>query len=717
MFKKLPGLKVFFILCLLFYLLCQVAVAHEGVTDKTNPGDQMEKEIVLEKKEVDAQGGLLSIINNAQGFVSQLKKRVAHLKSGGVAVIDENNIAARYLGQSRDTFLNLFPTLFKLVGIRNIALIVIIDLINIGVFIVSSLTLFYLILNVNNASIVLFFVSLLGIVLYRILLLISRSILSPKNDELRFPPLKNATAKYLHRYIALIAGSIIFLSLTCELIRISGASEILYLKLFSMGISLVAIQLVFMVLQKRDEFTTFLSSQFPGSGLLSRLVPYWSYFAVLSVCMLWMGGIVDRVIFGSTGGKGTLSLLVVAVFFLSVWILDLLFNFFFDLLKKYGTPPEKPTLDQESKEDDNKVKLPRNPLGDLKDKTTMEKVLKTALKLVFSILFFTFVLKLWGIDIQFGYTVAMAMFKILIVICIFYVIWEIISSVIERRIILEMPEEEEKDEGGAGGSRIGTLLLLLKKFIFFSMIIMGILVILSSLGINITPLIAGAGVVGLAISFGSQSLVKDIIAGLFFMMDDAFRVGDYITIGSQKGTVEKITLRSLVLRHPRGKLDTIGFGNINSVSNLSRDYTITKLEFRVRYDTDIDKLRKIVKKRVYQPIMQNEELAPKLLSPIKSQGVKHMDDSAMIARIKYKTLPGDQFAIRKEIYQLMQQAFKEEGIEFAHKNVTVYIPDSNEGSRAENIKKNPELVKKAAGAAALSIEQDEQEALKKKMEK
>jgi small-conductance mechanosensitive channel len=100
-----------------------------------------------------------------------------------------------------------------------------------------------------------------------------------------------------------------------------------------------------------------------------------------------------------------------------------------------------------------------------------------------------------------------------------------------------------------------------------------------------------------------------------------------------------------------------------------------KLDFRVRYDADVEKIRKIIKKKVYQPIMADDpELGPKLLEPIKSQGVREMDDSAMIMRVKYKTKPGDQFAIRKEVYRLMQEAFKEEGIEFAHRNVTVYMP-------------------------------------------
>jgi small-conductance mechanosensitive channel len=201
---------------------------------------------------------------------------------------------------------------------------------------------------------------------------------------------------------------------------------------------------------------------------------------------------------------------------------------------------------------------------------------------------------------------------------------------------------------------------------------------------------------------GSQTLVKDIIAGIFFLMDDAFRVGDYVDLGSTKGTIEKISIRSLTLRHPRGMVNTVSFGDIGTVTNFSRDYIITKLDFRVRYGTDVDKVRKIIKKKVYKKIMENEELGPKLMEPIKSQGVRELDDSAMIMRVKYKTAPGEQFGIRREVYRLIKDEFKKAGIEFAHRNVTVYMPPETTGEASDDAR---EKLRQAAGAAALAAEQ------------
>jgi len=290
-----------------------------------------------------------------------------------------------------------------------------------------------------------------------------------------------------------------------------------------------------------------------------------------------------------------------------------------------------------------------------------------------------------------------------------------------------MPEtDEDMEEGGAGGSRVATLLLLLRKFLLAVLIVMATMIMLSSIGVNIGPLIAGAGVIGLAIGFGAQTLVKDIIAGLFFLLDDAFRVGDYIQTAGTKGMVDHISLRSLRLRHPRGMVNTIPFGDIGIVTNMSRDYIITKLDFRVRYDTDIEKVRKIIKKKVYEPIMQNEELGSKLLDKIKSQGVRQMDDSAMIMRVKYKTAPGQQFVIRKEVYRLMQEAFAEEGIEFAHRNVTVYIPpDTDETESSEEPDDgamktgtaDKKLIEKAGAAGVIATAQADEDAKKQKNNK
>jgi small-conductance mechanosensitive channel len=345
----------------------------------------------------------------------------------------------------------------------------------------------------------------------------------------------------------------------------------------------------------------------------------------------------------------------------------------------------------------------------------MQHVIRVGLRGALAAWMLIWLFSMWGINLPIGEKVAEAAFNILVVVIIGYVAWEVTSAAIQKRLKQEMPDDdEEREEGGAGGSRIGTLLLILRKFLLVVIIIMVTLITLSSIGVDIAPLIAGAGVIGLAIGFGAQTLVKDIISGVFFLVDDAIRVGDYVNVGSQKGTVEHISLRSLRLRHPRGMVYTIPFSDINSVTNFSRDYIITKLDFRVPFETDVEKVRKLVKKKVYKKILANEKLAPKLMGKLKSQGVRELDDSAMIVRVKYKTPPGEQFAIRKEVYRLMQEAFQEAGLKFAARNVTVALPPEVQQSLASaNSETKESVIKSAAAAAGAAIQTQEEQAAAK----
>lgn len=121
---------------------------------------------------------------------------------------------------------------------------------------------------------------------------------------------------------------------------------------------------------------------------------------------------------------------------------------------------------------------------------------------------------------------------------------------------------------------MATLLPLLRVALMVTLLAMVIMSVLTSLGVNVAPLIAGAGVVGVAIGFGAQSLVKDVFSGIFFLIDDAFRVGEYVEIDNLRGTVERISIRSLQIRHHRGAVHTLPFGELKSLTNHSRDWVI-----------------------------------------------------------------------------------------------------------------------------------------------
>jgi moderate conductance mechanosensitive channel len=262
--------------------------------------------------------------------------------------------------------------------------------------------------------------------------------------------------------------------------------------------------------------------------------------------------------------------------------------------------------------------------------------------------------------------------------------WHLVRSWIDRRLYgasAGSPVGPHDGEGGGQASllspeearrraRLLTLLPIIRNVGFVVLAVMAVLMALSALGVQIGPLLAGAGVVGVAVGFGAQTVVKDIISGMFYLLDDAFRVGEYIMSGSYKGTVESFSLRSVKLRHHRGPLTTVPFGELGAVQNLSRDWVIDKINVGVTYDTDLDKVKRIVK-QVSKEIMADPELAPNIIEPLKSQGVYQMGDFAIQIRMKVMTKPGEQFIVRRAIYAKIKKAFEANGIKFAVPTVTV----------------------------------------------
>jgi small-conductance mechanosensitive channel len=246
--------------------------------------------------------------------------------------------------------------------------------------------------------------------------------------------------------------------------------------------------------------------------------------------------------------------------------------------------------------------------------------------------------------------------------------------------------------------RIRTLLPIFRNVLFIVLATMAVLMALATLGIEVGPLIAGAGVVGVAIGFGAQTLVKDVISGMFYLLDDAFRIGEYIVSGSYKGTVESFSLRSVKLRHHRGPLYTVPFGELGAIENMSRDWVIDKLAINVTYDTDLDKAKKIIK-QIGKELLADPELGPGFIEPLKMQGVDSFGDFAIQIRLKMMTYPGKQFTIRRKAYAMIKRAFVENGIEIAVPTVRVTGSEQHEVAEAVAAKAaNDALTAKAAQA-------------------
>ncbi|MBY0323718.1 MAG: mechanosensitive ion channel family protein [Reyranella sp.] len=257
-----------------------------------------------------------------------------------------------------------------------------------------------------------------------------------------------------------------------------------------------------------------------------------------------------------------------------------------------------------------------------------------------------------------------------------YVVWELFKFQTDPYMAHKNKSAADAiadgDAAAPPASRISTMMPLLRATGAVLITIVAVMIALESFGVNITPLIAGASVFGIAISFGSQTLVKDIVSGIFYLSDDAFRVGEYIDCGKAKGTVEGFTLRSIKLRHQNGQVHTIPFGQLGQITNFSRDWITVKFNLRFARDTDIEKLRKAAKK-IGADMMEVPAIKADILAPFKMQGVADIADNALLVRFKFTAKPGNPAAIQREAVKRMFNVFPAMGIEFAKEGAAVVV--------------------------------------------
>lgn len=290
--------------------------------------------------------------------------------------------------------------------------------------------------------------------------------------------------------------------------------------------------------------------------------------------------------------------------------------------------------------------------------------------------------------------------RAVVIFCLGYIAFETLSSWSRARfappVIVAIPGSGDDEAALAPASRISTILPLVNFMLAVVILGSSALLALARLGVDTTPLLAGAGIFGLALSFGSQALVRDIVSGLFYMADDAFRIGEYIEAGKLKGSVERISLRSVRLRHQNGQVHTIPFGQLGSVTNYSRDYVTMKFNLRLARDVDLERVRKTVKK-IGQDFLEDPEFGREFLQPLKMQGVADIEENALVVRFKFTVRPGRPTYVQREAIKRMLNAFAEKEIRFA--SHTVVIQNSGAGDDEDDT----EAMKRAVAEASTRV--------------
>jgi small-conductance mechanosensitive channel len=579
------------------------------------------------------------------------------------------------------------------------------DLASIIVLTLSSTIIFLLLAGGVGAEGRMFFQLILGFVVFtKLCSFLGRIIFAPQDQNVRPLPVDDFMAGALYR-AAVIATSVILSGrLLVNFIFDLGAlrQSVTWMAIL-IGTSIIAILAVLVIYLKAPVSEALRKNSVTDgqNWIREQLNAHWhvpTLLYLVAVWFIWIGQQLSGTI--SESGSFIISLFIVPIYLALSFAGRSVIRSVIDSLGVASTHE----TDSGTGEGDEAT--------DRQQQIESKSYLIYRVILLFAVAVWT--LTLWGYDIPFAARAISAIFQSLITIALALMIWRVASSYIARKIEeaapdpAELVEDEDNEFGGAApASRSTTLLPMLRKVLASTLIIMVGLIVLSSLGVNITPILAGAGVVGLAVGFGAQKLVSDILSGFFFLLDDAFRVGEYIQAGSIKGTVENITLRNVMLRHHLGMLQIVPHSDLGAITNSMRGGIVIKFPLEFAYDVDIEKVRKIIKK-VGQKMLEDDELKDDFILPLKSQGVYEIANSVMTIRVKFTSKPGKQFVIKREAFRRITEALKAAGIHYAHRKVIVDFPEEANAGTADEQARRKALEAGAAAKITADIEQEKQ---------
>lgn len=491
-------------------------------------------------------------------------------------------------------------------------------------------------------------------------LVVARMLLAPTVETLRILPLSNISANYLFIWVRRLTGFSVlgfFFTEAALLLGLSISGHTALLKL--LGLIITGLVVIF-VLQNRIPLAT----KIRGDGKESRTRALRNRFADVWHVLVSIYAIAFYAVwaFGVTGGfeylarASTYSVIIVVAARMIATGLDRAVVKGFAISKELSD--KFPTLEERA----NRY-LPGLRLG---------------LRWVITLIAALAVLETWGVnaygllDTSFGKRMVEGAFSIIAVILFTLVFWEILNSSIERYL------SKSDFEGNIipRSPRARTLLPLLRKVIFTMLAVMVTLMVLAELGIEIGPLLAGAGVIGLAIGFGAQTLVKDIITGLFILMEDTIAVGDYVEVGKHEGDVESLSIRTISLRDPAGSVHTVPFSEVSTVLNYTKDYSNVVLNIGISYRESVDDVIKVLEK-LGQEMADDPVLGRDIITPLFVQGLQSLDDSAVIIRARIKVTAGTQWGLKREFNRLMKNRFDELGIEIPFPQRTLTFAENS----------------------------------------
>jgi small-conductance mechanosensitive channel len=502
------------------------------------------------------------------------------------------------------------------------------------------------------------------------LMALARLLLAPGSRSLRLLPLHDRIAAGLYGwtrrfiYTGVVGYFIIAAALLLGMPR-RGSDTLLTI----LGVVLAGLAVVF-VLRHRQPVATWLhqqasaaSTRFGSAHLLSGLAVVWHVLAIAYII-----GFFIVAAFRIEGGfsfmlRGTLLSLTIII---GSWLLLLGLR----RLRQHLTPTAPtPGLPEQAFRRRFSFYAP-----------AVAAVLRAAVLVATAVALF----EAWGIGAfgwlqqPLGQRALGAALSIAVVLAVAVLVWEIASSAIERYL-------SRQDRDGSAlqrSARERTLLPLLRKALFVFLSVMVTLITLSEIGVDIAPLLAGAGVVGLAIGFGAQKLVQDVITGIFMLVEDAISVGDVVNVAGVGGLVEDLSIRSIRLRDLAGNVHTVPFSSVETVTNMTKGFSYYVFDIGVSYREDTDRVSSVCT-QLMDEMRQDAQFQTDILEPLEVLGVDQFGESAVVIKARVKTRPIRQWAVGREFNRRMKKRFDELGIEIPFPHRTLFLGNAEQRLRVD----------------------------------
>lgn len=514
------------------------------------------------------------------------------------------------------------------------------------------------------------------LLLYQSVMAVFHILLSPEQGHARLAPISDENANYLWIWVRRFALYVFFYFLTTRSFLWTQEPQLYFAYLRGLLLLPFPLMLTVFVFQLAREIRMQHQTALKAAGELSKphpttenkeskrrvisgLIRFWPVLATgyiwaifLTLIMKYEKGF--EYLFRATLGTGMTAILILILFY----ALDLAFRRFFQI--KEQTRKRFPGLEQKA----NRYLL----------------IVKKVLKIALIIVGLGAIGQIWGVPVSrfisshVGATIILRAVAILFTVGVIALLIEI-SNTMAGYLVKEKRGGKKREIS----QKQKTLIPVIRTSINIAAGFVGGIIVLERLGVNTTPILAGAGIVGLAVGFGSQTLVKDVISGLFILFEESIRVGDWAMVGNKGGSVESVGLRTVKLRDMNGTLHVISNSSIDSLSNFSKVFSRTVMDIGVAYREDVDQVIEVLKE-LGETLQKDPDYGPNILEPLEVFGLDRFEDSAVIIRARFKTKPLKQWGIKRAFYRLLKKTFDERGIEIPFPHRTVYMGEPKQGT-------------------------------------